>query len=137
MPGEVHSDLLRNSLIQDLHKGQNELNYKWIGLSDWKFSKKFDTTVEMSMGECELQFDGIDTISKIYLNGNLLGSTNNMFLQYIFQINKLLRPVGEENELVVEIFSPHEYLQQKKKKYAFEIPLWEYPNGVFNRNFIR
>lgn len=35
-------------------------------------------------------FDGIDTISDIYLNKIYIGSTNNMFVKYTFSIEKYL-----------------------------------------------
>lgn len=35
-------------------------------------------------------FDGIDTISEIYINNKLIGTTNNMFVKYTFSIEKYL-----------------------------------------------
>lgn len=46
-----------------------------------------------------LKFHGIDTISEIYLNGKLIGITNNMYLVYKFA----LRNLKSENQLVVHI----------------------------------
>lgn len=36
-------------------------------------------------------FDGIDTISDIYLNNKQIGSTNNMFIKYAFSIEDNLK----------------------------------------------
>lgn len=45
-------------------------------------------------------FDGIDTISKIYLNKNLIGSTNNMFVKYTFSVEEYLEvPIILKNKI--------------------------------------
>lgn len=41
-----------------------------------------------------LVFDGIDTISEIYLNENLIGSTNNMFVKYTFSVEEYINVCG-------------------------------------------
>lgn len=51
-----------------------------------------------------LTFLGIDTISYIYVNGRLVGSTDNMFVRYSFNIKNKL--TSGENEIEVEIRSP-------------------------------
>lgn len=51
-----------------------------------------------------LTFFGIDTISDIYVNGGLVGSTDNMFVRYSFNIKKKLK--SGENKIEVVIKSP-------------------------------
>ena len=48
-----------------------------------------------------LRFDGIDTVADIWLNGSLLGHTENMLIAHEFCVKGLLR---EQNELVVHIY---------------------------------
>ena len=50
-----------------------------------------------------LTFHGIDTVSSIYLNGQLLGHTSNMFVRYSFDVVNYLR---KENILEIKIISP-------------------------------
>lgn len=50
-----------------------------------------------------LTFHGIDTVSSIYLNGQLLGHTTNMFVRYSFDVINYLKP---ENILEIKIISP-------------------------------
>lgn len=50
-----------------------------------------------------LTFHGIDTISEIYLNGHLLGHTDNMFVRYTYEVGHILQDV---NRLVVRLISP-------------------------------
>lgn len=51
-----------------------------------------------------LTFLGVDTISNIYVNGMLLGSTDNMFVRYSFDVKNKLR--SGDNDIEVMIRSP-------------------------------
>lgn len=55
-----------------------------------------------------LTFHGIDTIAKIWLNGELLGETDNMFVRYSYAVGHLVRFSPLQNQLEVEILSPLE-----------------------------
>jgi beta-mannosidase len=56
----------------------------------------------------ELDLHGVDTVAAVRLNGRLLGSTQNMFVRYIFPAkNDLVE--GSENILQVEFQSPVDY----------------------------
>lgn len=44
-----------------------------------------------------LDCEGIDTVSNMFINGQLVGSTDNMFRRYRFDIGSNLKP--GENEL--------------------------------------
>ena len=39
---------------------------------------------------------GVDTVSKIYINNLLIGTTDNMFIRYKFDVKSLLK-VGKNN----------------------------------------
>src|SRR5271170_1406866 len=41
VPGVVHTDLLRNSLIPDPFDRDNEFRLQWIGLTDWEYQTTF------------------------------------------------------------------------------------------------
>ncbi|KAH8338753.1 hypothetical protein KR059_010811 [Drosophila kikkawai] len=53
-----------------------------------------------------LTLHGIDTVSQVRVNGQLLGETDNMFVRYSFAIGHLLLPSPSQNILEVEILSP-------------------------------
>jgi hypothetical protein len=46
-----------------------------------------------------IKFHGIDTIAHIYVNGELIAKTNNMFISYTFELNNLKK----ENQLIIHI----------------------------------
>ena len=84
VPGMVHPDLQREGLIPDPFWRDNYKQCQWPEFWAWTYKRTFDVSPEMlSKQWIQLQFDGIDTYSDIYLNGRKLASTNNMFLPYI------------------------------------------------------
>lgn len=90
------------------------MEYRWVGLSDWEYSRKFDVEEPLlSHSTVELRCDCIDTISKqtdfhlhindligtIFINDKELGKTDNMFRAYTFNIKKFL--IVGSNTIVV------------------------------------
>ena len=59
-------------------------------------------TLELLEEKYLLQFDGIDTIADIYLNGVQIAHTDNMLRGYSFEIEKNMLKTGE-NDLLVHI----------------------------------
>lgn len=65
------------------------------------------TAAELGLdSHINLTLHGIDTVSKVHLNGALLGQTDNMFVRYSFAIGHLLLPSPSQNILEIEILSP-------------------------------
>lgn len=104
VPGDVTVDLFRAGLIEDPYVGLNHKNLGWIAESDFTYFTQFDADDEIfSREEILLTFYGIDLFSEIYLNGTLLGKTENAFLKYEFSVKNLLKSKG--NRLVVKMKS--------------------------------
>lgn len=59
--------------------------------------------------------EGVDTISKIYINNVLIGTTDNMFIKYKFNIKPLLK-VGP-NTIRIEFESAISYAKRKYDKH--------------------
>lgn len=102
VPGDLLIDLYKNGRIEDpyyaenLHRMRKYLEEEYIYRTKFLLSE-IDNNVSII-------FDGIDTYSEIYINGHLLGKTENMFLQYRFLITDKVK-IGEN---VVEVrMLPH------------------------------
>ncbi|MDP3148462.1 MAG: glycoside hydrolase family 2 TIM barrel-domain containing protein [Ignavibacteria bacterium] len=115
VPGTIHTDLLNNNLIEDPFYSDNELTMNWISECDWLYQTKFDFHSDTNKS-VDLVFEGIDTISEIYLNNRKLDSTNNMFLTYSYNVKNILKPT--DNTLKVVLKSPVRYALQQEKKYG-------------------
>ncbi|PLV60276.1 glycoside hydrolase family 2 protein [Thermotoga sp. KOL6] len=104
VPGVVQADLVREKILPHPYIGTNEDLFVKIEDKEWIYEREFKFEEELSEKErVELVFEGIDTLSDVYLNGVYIGSTENMFLEYRFDIKRLLK---KENHLRVVIKSP-------------------------------
>lgn len=80
IPGDVPLDLMRNKLIRDPHYGYDEANLPWIGNANWEYRTIIPVNAElMNRRNIELVFNGLDTCAPVYLNANLLLSSDDMF----------------------------------------------------------
>lgn len=104
VPGVVQADLVRNKLLPHPYVGTNEDLFIQIEGKEWVYEKDF--SFDEPLGDedyVDLVFEGIDTLSDVYLNDVFLGSTEDMFLEYRFDVKRLLK---SENKLRVHIKSP-------------------------------
>lgn len=100
VPGNFERDMQRAGLLPDLFYGKNLLKSQELELTHLFYSKSFHLSKEETEKAWNIVFEGIDTVSEIYLNGFLIGKTDNMLIQHSFSMEHLL--VGE-NELFVHI----------------------------------
>ncbi len=92
IPGTVHTDLLDSELIPDPFYAKNEIDVQWIGERDWEYKTHFDFPADFEKEKTTyLIFNGLDTIADIYLNDELIGRTENMFINYRFTVTKRLK----------------------------------------------
>ncbi|MBO4734446.1 MAG: glycoside hydrolase family 2 protein, partial [Clostridia bacterium] len=119
IPGSVYSFLLDANLMDDPYYRDNEVSALMLMDSDYTFSKRFKYIAGKKTVLC---FEGVDTVSEIFLNGVLVGKTENMHRKYEFDISSLIK---EENELKVFFPSITEIFRGKYKKE----PLFTEPSG--------
>ncbi|MCX8643972.1 hypothetical protein J3T92_00290 [Bifidobacterium sp. B4081] len=96
-------DLLRAGLIGDPYDGDNERAQQWIGDVDWRFTCQFDWHDDGSQRH-DLVANGLDTVAALELNGRPVGSTQNAYRSYRWDVRNLLKEGG--NTLVVSFTSP-------------------------------
>ncbi|MFW6388197.1 MAG: beta-mannosidase, partial [bacterium] len=105
VPGCVHTDLLREGVIDDPYYRDNELSQMWVGETDWVFSRSFRVPAELLQCEyVELVFEGLDTLAEVVLNGRLLGRTDNAFRTWRFDVSDAL--ANGENSIEVRFDAP-------------------------------
>ena len=80
VPGTVHTDLLRNGVIDQPFYGTNEHELQWIDKKDWEYRTGFVLEEAwQTLAVTELVFDGLDTYADVYVNGVHALSADNMF----------------------------------------------------------
>jgi beta-mannosidase len=102
VPGVVQYDLVRNGQLKNPFAGTKAaFEAHWVSEGDWVYRTIF-TADFASSPRWALEFDGIDTFSDIWLNGERIGRTANAYRQYRFDLpTGLLRESG--NELAVHV----------------------------------
>lgn len=101
VPGCVHTDLKACGLIPDMFYRDNSKEVQWIENCDWTYSCMFDAEMGKNVS---LVFEGLDTYAEIYLNGEIIGETDDMFIPYEFDVSGKLKI--SDNELTVKFRSP-------------------------------
>ncbi|XP_033369779.1 beta-mannosidase isoform X2 [Parus major] len=139
VPGCVHTALLRRGLIQDPYYRFNDVMYRWISLDNWTYSRTFKTPFDVRKWQkVNLVFDGVDTVAQILLNNVTLGTTDNMFNRYSFDITSVIQEV---NFVEVRFLSAVLYAAEQSRCHkAHSIPPACPPpvqNGECHVNFIR
>lgn len=112
VPGCVHTDLLRNRKIPDPFYGANEQPLQWIEEADWEYRCLFSSS-QINAGKLALVAEGLDTVAAVYLNGHLLGRTENMFLRHSWPVDKYLKE--DANELRICFESPMKYIRRVRQ----------------------
>ena len=116
VPGNLELDLQANGIIEEPFFGMNVVEltkYEW---AHCYYFRNFEAGTSPGY-DAELVFEGLDCYADVYLNGELVGSTDNMLVEHVFSIGHLLKG---RNELLVHI-----------KPTCREIKKYDCPVGVF------
>lgn len=121
IPGSVQSNLIRLQQLPNPFWGTNEKQIQWIEDSDWDFRKSFYISQnDLNFDDIYLNFEGLDTFADIFLNGQKIGFSQNMFIKHTFPVKNILK-IGE-NRLDIHFFSPIKFAEPKRKQSGFEYP---------------
>ncbi len=105
VPGVVHTDLMRQGLIDNPFIGLNERKVQWVDKEDWIYETTF--RVADSLKSCDfidLCFDGLDTYTDVYLNDVKILEADNMFRRWSVNVKSALK--DGDNVLRVYFHSP-------------------------------
>lgn len=132
VPGSVMSDLLTNGKIDDPFYRDNEDHAFEVASKDYHFVRDFTVEKELlSFEHIVIRFDGLDTLSEITINDQLVAKTDNMHRTYEFDIKSFL--VVGDNKIKVTLFSPINYITEKQK----ENKLWGVTDAIEGFTHIR
>ncbi|MCX5632965.1 MAG: glycoside hydrolase family 2 protein [Phycisphaerae bacterium] len=133
IPGGVHSALLQAGLIPDPYYGTNEDKVQWVAEHDWAFSREFHLDSSfLEHKDIYLEIENPDTFCEFKINGNVVGTSDNMFYAYRFDIKDHLKP--GENSIEILFKSPLKAAREQRKKYERYYPALDYQ---INQNLVR
>lgn len=100
--GEVFTDRDRADAVWEEvtlpdYRGPAGENGKWAGYYRTRFLCRETVREERAV----LQFQSVDYISRVYVNGCFVGSHEGLFAPFSFDVSDYVHP-GEDNELIVE-----------------------------------
>jgi beta-mannosidase len=121
VPGSVHTDLLKNKVIEDPFYRDNESKQQWIGKTNWEYRTTFTITDEtLTHKNQELVFDGLDTYADVYLNDKLILKADNMFRTWRISCAGTLK--SGDNNLRIVFRSPINEILPLMGKMAYQLP---------------
>ena len=113
VPSCQYSDLLNINKIINPFLGTNEKDCFWAGNCSWQYKKSFFVSEDfLKSFRIDLVYEQLDTLCKVFANGELVFSSSNMHLGGRKEIKDFLR-VGE-NEILIEFANPVEYIEKKQ-----------------------
>jgi len=121
VPGTIHTDLLKNELIDDPYFGDIEKGLKWIENEKWEYKCIFQ--VEDSLLKYDnicIVFDGIDTHCEVRLNDSLLFTANNMFRKWKSDVKPFI--TQDSNILHLSFYPSVIYDSVESLKFPYKLP---------------
>ncbi|MBC8078078.1 MAG: glycoside hydrolase family 2 protein, partial [Chloroflexales bacterium] len=102
-PGCVHEDLLAAGRIPDPFVALNEDLVQWVGDADWLYRCRFDLPAGLGAAPAiDLCCDGLDTFATVWLNGEQICASDNMFVPLRVNARARLQPTGNELRILFE-----------------------------------
>lgn len=124
--GSVQEALIAAGELPDPFFGLNEEKFGWIEEYDWELVAEVTlNTAQLQQEHIDLELPNVDTYAKVYFNDVLLGTTDNTYLIYRFDIKKAAKPGKNQVRLVFQ--SPVNYQKDKIKQLPVTLPA---PNDV-------
>ncbi len=133
VPSSIYTCLAEAGRIDRSELDANPDDFGWVSQVSWIFRKRFDVRPSMTDSDrVNLIFDGLDTVSHVWLNDKLIGKTENMFIPHTFDVTDLLKPSG--NVLCVKFLPALIHAERLIQRYG---RLSEHHFGDIRRSYLR
>ncbi len=103
VPGNVELDLVAAGVEPDPFFGDNLYRFRKYEFYEWWFTRAFALPEGWAGQRLALTFEGVNTFADVFVNGQQVGSCDNMFIAHTFEVGGAVRP--GTNELAVRIRS--------------------------------
>lgn len=109
-------DLLHHKLIPDPYIDTNEIEDFWVNDADWTYKTSFDVA-DPGTKAVDLVFEGLDTVVDVFLNGEHILFSKDMFLSHRLNIKNKL---SDCNELVLKFKAANKFAEQERCKQGWK-----------------
>jgi beta-mannosidase len=117
VPGSNYTDLLRVGAIKDPFYGVNEKDADVVGvcLKDWEDVRDFEVDdAVLKSDNVELVCNSLDTLADVFVNGERVVSSKNMFKRHTANVKPFLK--AGKNEVRAVFYSPVNYVRSEREK---------------------
>lgn len=116
-PGDTYLALVEAGRLKHPFQGRAEVDAAWVRDREWWWRTTFEAPSVAEDETATLVFEGLDTFASVYLDGDLIGRTDNMFRQWSFDIAERLKP-GGRHSLAIRFDPP------ALASGPFDMPVW-------------
>ena len=127
VPGSVLSTLLEHKLIDDPFYRDNEQKVRQYLKENYTFTRSFRLTKSQLKKQNYLFMDGIDTLAKVFINGNLIAELFDMHTRKRILLDHDI--LAEENEIRIDLSNVYDYIENYPGKELFRTFAVTHPNG--------
>ena len=110
VPGNVELDLYRAGVEKEPFYGENLYDYRKYEFYAWRFEREFELET-LPESRLMLIFEGLNTYADVYVNGQKVGSADNMLIAHEFDVTAAVQ--AGVNSLLVEIHSAMNVAREK------------------------
>lgn len=137
LPGVLQQTLMDQGVVPHHFVEMNEDSVQWVSDHNWIYSTVFslDSTDLATSIDYRLHLGTVDTYAEIYMNGGLVGTTNDLFRRYTFSVRGYLHT--GENRLVLKILSPTRIAHVKYLSTGFNYPADNDRSSIHYAPFVR
>jgi beta-mannosidase len=100
VPGDVHEDLMRAGLLPEPLVGVNAPLHEWVERALFTYERDF--SVSEDFDRAELVFHGLDCLAEVLIDGTLVGSSANAFVEHVFDVTPFVSK-GLSHRLTVNL----------------------------------
>lgn len=118
--GSVQEGLIANGLMPDPFHGTNENEFGWIEEHEWTLTSSFEWNGNENDYLVDLFFPNVDTYAQIFLNDELIQSTDNYFHPYRIAVQDKIKK--GKNELRVVFTPPVLYHKKAFETRGYQLP---------------
>jgi hypothetical protein len=115
MPAQVHDVLVAHGRLEDPWKPGAGEQAAWVDKQDWVYRREFARPA--AEGRVMLRCLGLDTVVDVYLNGEHIAFSDDMFVPLRVDVTDVL---GECNVLLLHFRAPLAYVETLKMDPAWE-----------------
>lgn len=127
-PTSVQMAMFKSGKLPDPYVGMNATLYEEFEQKVWYYKKSFVMPSSLEGSSTILSFGGIDYYSKIWLNGELLGTHEGMYGTGI-DITQKVR-AGQQNEIIIQVLSAnYQYPEYAPRRPGKVIKTWFFTGG--------